>query len=57
MTQEFLLPLSCPKCSARMILVQYNSTLKILKQRSWHVCKSCNFEGQSDDFKKQLLVA
>ncbi|MFQ5475651.1 MAG: hypothetical protein ACE5DT_01305 [Nitrosopumilus sp.] len=51
------IPLSCPSCDGRMYSVSYEATIPVLKQRSWQVCKECDFERSSDDFKKSLCCA
>jgi len=50
------IPLSCPSCDGKMYAVSYDAPLKILKERSWQVCKECGFEQQADDFKRMLLT-
>jgi len=50
------IPITCPSCEGKMYLVQYDATLKILKERSWQLCKQCGFERSTDDFKKELLT-
>ena len=48
------IPLSCPKCGAKLQAVRYDVLLNILKKRSWHVCTVCNYEREVDDFKREL---
>ena len=48
------IPLSCPSCGGKMYSVSYESVLPALKKRSWQVCKECNFERNSEDFKKSI---
>ena len=50
------IPISCPKCSSKMIATWYKLVLKILKERSWQICTKCNFERSADDFKNSLLT-
>lgn len=50
------IPLPCPKCDGKMVATRYDATIKILKERSWHVCKDCNFQQSVDDFKNSLLT-
>lgn len=50
------IPISCPNCSGKMVAIQYETSLKILRSRSWQVCKECNFQRSADDFKKSLLT-
>ena len=54
---EIPIPLSCPKCSGRMVVIRYDAILKLLKERSWQVCKNCMYERSVNDFKKELIVA
>lgn len=51
------IPLSCPSCGGKMYSVRYAAPLKILKERSWHVCKECDFERSAEDFKKAICCA
>lgn len=51
------IPLSCPSCGGKMYSVSYETTLSILKKRSWQVCKECNFQRNSEDFKKSICCA
>ncbi|HJJ23125.1 MAG TPA: hypothetical protein OQH54_05350 [Nitrosopumilus sp.] len=48
------IPLSCPSCGGKMYSVSYESVFSVLKKRSWQVCKECNFERNSEDFKKSI---
>jgi len=48
------IPLDCPSCNGRMYATSYDASLKILKDRSWQVCKDCGFEQLADDFKRKL---
>ena len=50
------IPVPCPKCDGKMVAVKYDTPLKILRQRSWQICKECWFERSADDFKNQLLT-
>ena len=50
------IPIPCPKCGGKMNVLGYDATLKFLKQRSWHVCKECDFQQNIDEFKKSLLT-
>jgi len=49
------IPLPCPECGGRMYSVGYQATIKILKNRTWHVCKECDFERDTEDFKRALF--
>ncbi len=51
------IPIPCPSCGGKMYSVAYESTLKILKSRSWQVCKECCFERTTDEFKKTICCA
>ena len=48
------IPIECPACKGKMYSVAYNTPLKILKHRSWQVCKECDFERPTEDFVKDL---
>jgi len=51
------IPLPCPKCNGKMYSVNYEVTLSILKNRSWQICKECNFERSTEEFKKSICCA
>jgi hypothetical protein len=51
------IPLPCPVCAGKMYSVSYESLFSILKKRSWHVCKECDFEQNTEDFKKMICCA
>ena len=51
------IPIPCPLCAGKMYSVSYEPTLKILKNRSWQVCKECHFERNMEDFKKSICCA
>lgn len=53
---EIAIPRVCPKCSGKMFAISWDVIFNILKQRSWHICKSCNYEQSADDFKKGLFT-
>ncbi|WP_316504845.1 hypothetical protein [Nitrosopumilus sp.] len=53
---QFNIPLSCPSCDGRMYVASYDSSLKILKNRSWQVCYQCGFERETEQFKKELIT-
>ncbi|MBS3925814.1 MAG: hypothetical protein KGZ34_03880 [Nitrosarchaeum sp.] len=48
------IPLQCPSCGGKMYSVSYDASFSILKKRSWQVCKECNFERDSESFKKAI---
>ena len=50
------IPLKCPKCLGAMYSVFYDTPLKILKRRVWHICKGCGFERDVETFKRELLT-
>jgi len=52
-----VIPIPCPSCGGNMYLVSYESPLRILKERSWQICKECGFERSTDEFKKMLCCA
>ncbi len=55
MKQAFL---PCPSCGGnRLFLTKYEVPLKILKDRSWLVCKDCDFEIPTEKYKKSLFCA
>lgn len=54
--KQIAIPLSCPSCDGRMYATAYDAPLKILKERSWQICRECGFERNADDFKKELLT-
>jgi hypothetical protein len=54
------IPIPCPSCGGKMYSVCsvcYESSFSLLKKRSWQVCKECNFERNSEDFKKSICCA
>ena len=51
------IPVPCPRCGGKMYSVSYDVTIKILAERSWHVCKDCRFTQDTRDFKKELCCA
>ena len=53
MKQAFL---PCPSCGGnRLFLTKYEVSLKILKDRSWLVCKDCDFQIPTEKYKKSLF--
>ena len=50
------IPLPCPSCGGKMYSIRYETSLNILRERSWQVCKQCRFERTTEDFKKELLT-
>ena len=55
-TEAFSIPLSCPKCESEMIAVKYSDPSQIFDEHSVQMCKECDYQIQTDDFKKQLLT-
>ncbi len=55
-TEAFSIPLSCPKCEGKMIAVKYNDPSQIYDEHSVQLCKECDYQIQTDDFKKRLLT-
>ncbi len=55
-TKAFSIPLPCPKCKGKMIAVKYNDPSKIYDEHSVQLCKECDYQIQTDDFKKELLT-
>ncbi len=55
-TEAFSIPLSCPKCEGKMIAVKYHEPSLIFDKHSVQMCKECDYQIQTDDFKKQLLT-
>ena len=51
------IPIPCPNCGGKMYSVGYDTTLKLLKNRTWQVCKECHFERTADEFKKSICCA
>jgi len=51
------IPLSCPSCGGKMYSISYDSAFLLLKRRSWHLCKECSFERNSEVFKKSICCA
>jgi C4-type Zn-finger protein len=51
------IPLPCPSCGGKMYSVNYEASFTILKKRSWQVCKECDFERNTDEFKKTICCA
>ena len=48
------IPLQCPSCGRKMYFVSYELAFSILKKRIWQVCKKCNFERKSEEFKRSI---
>ena len=55
-TEAFSIPLSRPKCEGKMIVVKYSDPSQIYDDHSVQLCKECDYQIQTDDFKKQLLT-
>ena len=52
--KQINIPLSCPSCDGKMYVTSYDAPLKILKERSWQICRECGFEQTADEFKRGL---
>ena len=50
------IPIPCPRCSGKMYAITYDVIIRVLKPRSWQVCKNCDYSRDADDFKKELLT-
>jgi len=50
------IPVSCPKCFGKLVAVRYDPSLKILKERGWHICTQCDFQMSTDEFKEALFT-
>jgi len=46
------IPIPCPSCGGKMYSISYSASLKILKERSWQVCKECHYQRTTEEFKK-----
>jgi len=51
------IPIPCPSCGGKMYSTGYDAPLKILKARTWQICKECGFERSTEEFKKLLCCA
>ena len=51
------IPIPCPSCGGKMYSAGYEAPLKILKNRSWQICRECGFQRTTDEFKKLLCCA
>ncbi|MFI5416437.1 MAG: hypothetical protein ACHQW9_00090 [Nitrososphaerales archaeon] len=51
------IPLNCPNCNGKLVLVFYEVLLNILKKRSWHVCQNCDFERDAEKYKREMCRA
>ncbi len=52
--KQISIPLSCPSCDGEMYATSYDAPLKILKDRSWQICRECGFEQSVEEFKRGL---
>ncbi len=55
-SEAFSIPLSCPKCESEMIVVKYNDPSLIFDEHSIQTCKECDYQIQTEDFKRGLLT-
>ena len=51
------IPIPCPSCGGKMYSTGYQPTLRILKERSWQVCKECHFQRSTENIKKSICCA
>ena len=46
----------CPSCEgSKLYLTKYDAPLKILKERSWLICKDCDYQIQVAEYKRSLF--
>ncbi len=55
-TKAFSIPLSCPKCEGKMIAVKFGDPSQLFDKHGVQICKECDYQIQTDDFKKQLFT-
>ena len=55
-TEAFSIPLSYPKCEGKMIAVKYSDPSQLFDEHSVQTYKECDYQIQTDDFKKQLFT-
>lgn len=49
---------TCPTCGGnRVFFAKYDAPLKILKERSWLICKDCDYQVETEAFKRSLFCA
>ena len=53
---EVQIPIPCPKCFGKLVCIKYNPSLKLLRDRSWQLCRKCGFQRTTDEFKEELLT-
>ena len=54
MKQSFV---ACPSCEGnKLFLTKYDAPLKILKERSWLICKECDYQIQTEEYKKITIL-
>ena len=47
----------CPKCGQDTVYTtKYESTLKILKDREWYVCRLCDWECEDSKLSQELFT-
>jgi len=54
--QEMEIPLACPNCEGKLVVVSWDAVLNFLKKRSWIVCKNCSYEQSVEQYKKELFT-
>ena len=50
------IPLACPRCNGKMYVFCHDVIFNILKKRSWHICKSCNFLRDAKSFQDSICT-
>jgi len=50
------IPVFCPKCFGKLVTVRYDTSLKILKEREWHICTQYDFQRNPNEFKEALFT-
>ncbi len=56
-TMKVDIPIPCPSCGGKMYSISYIASLKILKERSWQVCKECHYQRTTEEFKNSICCA
>ena len=52
--QEMAIPVACPRCDGKLVVISWDAVLNFLKNRSWMVCKNCSFEQSVEQYKNGL---
>ena len=48
--------MQCPKCGGNMVGVRYDTSLRILPERSWNTCMSCGHDVDMLQWKMRLFT-